>query len=111
MKPLILLILFAGLSFANEEYTLPKNFSGHWIREPNVIKINFNQSAIKRLFSSISIWTEVGSDRSKIKTTKDSLNISSQIKDNEKFNQISWIPTSYAIGISGGFEFYDFTHP
>lgn len=101
--------ILAGASL-HAERPLPKNLSGDWIRFSSDFNPRANDPLLKRFISSISPWAESGG-RATVKLTAESANVSGSIYDNERIRKINWIPESYAIGITGKFEFYSFIEP
>lgn len=82
--------VLAGAISAIAERPLPMNLSGNWLVESIDFAPEKRLPASTRFLRSISVWGESSYRR----------------KDNER---PSLIPESYAIGISGGIEFFSFT--
>lgn len=104
---LIAILMLIGIAHA--EYPLPKNLSNKWLIEsiPGFIAEKDRGGFFYQLAKSISPWAESGSQKSSVKIGTSSADILSSIRDNENLIN-GWIPTTFAIGITGRIEFFSF---
>ncbi len=101
--------IFLLIGFARAEYPLPKNLSNKWLVEsiPGFIAEKERGGVFYQIAKSISPWAESGSQKSSVKIGSSSAEISASIRDNENLIN-GWIPTTFAIGITGRIEFFSF---
>lgn len=78
---------------------------------PEARKPEYARPAWKRFLLSISPYGEVGSKHEKLKVRMDGAEIHGRYSDNEIPSMMDLMPETYAVGISGGFKFYDFLTP